>query len=112
MINHNIIIIIYNNISAARSLFYKSNIFHKIFYLIIKKLVEFNGVAAVGGLKFSMVEKVYRQLGDFSLGQVPVGGSATWGKCHLGNFNLSDFLSTTFILIHFYLMNVTNENYF
>ena len=27
---------------------------------------------------------VYRQLGDFSLGQGPVGGSASWRKCYLG----------------------------
>ena len=27
---------------------------------------------------------VYRQLGDFSLGRGPVGGSASWGRCQLG----------------------------
>ena len=27
---------------------------------------------------------VYRHLGDFSLGQGPVGGSASWGECQLG----------------------------
>ena len=86
---------------------------------------------------------VYRQLGDFSLrrgpvggsaswgkcqlgevpvggsatwgkcqlGEVPVGGGASWGKCQLGDFNLSDFLGTIFILIHFYLINATNEHY-
>ena len=25
------------------------------------------------------------------------GGSASWGKCQLGNFNMSDFLGTIFI---------------
>ena len=39
--------------------------------------------------------------GKCQLGEVPVGGSATWGKCQLGDFNLSDFLGTFFILIHF-----------
>ena len=30
------------------------------------------------------MSSVYRQLGDFSLGRRPVWGSASWGKCHLG----------------------------
>ena len=60
---------------------------------------------------------LYRQLEDFSpsrcaVGEVLVRGSASWGKCQLGDFNLSDFLGTVFILIHFYLMNATNEHYF
>ena len=50
--------------------------------------------------------------GKCQLGDVPVGGSASWGKCQLGDFNLSDFLGTIFILIHFYLMNSTNEHHF
>ena len=33
---------------------------------------------------------VYRQLGDFSLGQGPVGESASWGKCHLGKYHLGE----------------------
>ena len=40
------------------------------------------------------------------------GARASWGKCQLGDFNMSDFLGTIFILIHFYLMNATNEYYF
>ena len=55
---------------------------------------------------------VYRNLGDFSLGRGPVGGSSSLGKCQLGDFNLSDFLRTIFILIHSYLMDATNEHYF
>ena len=44
--------------------------------------------------------------------RVPVvGGRAIWGKCQLGDFNLSDFLGTIFILIHFYLINAKNKNY-
>ena len=50
--------------------------------------------------------------GKCQLGDVPVGGSASWGKCQLGDFNLSDFLGTIFFLIHFYLMNAKNEHYF
>ena len=50
--------------------------------------------------------------GKGQLEEVPVGGSASWGKCQLEDFNLSDFLGTIFILIHFYLMNATNEHYF
>ena len=54
--------------------------------------------------------------GEGHLGEVPVGGSASWAKCQLGevqlgNFNLSDFLGTIFILIHFYLMYATNDHY-
>ena len=45
---------------------------------------------------------VYRQL----------GARASWGKCELGDFNLPDFLGTSFILIHFYLINATNEHYY
>ena len=62
-------------------------------------------------------------LGEGQLGEVPVGGRASWRKCHLGvvpvgekchlgDFNLSDFLGPIFILIQFYLMNETNEHYF
>ena len=36
----------------------------------------------------------------------------SWGECQLGDLNLSDFLGTIFILIHFYLMKATNEHYF
>ena len=50
--------------------------------------------------------------GKGQLGEVPVGGSASWGKCQLGDFNLSDFLGTIFILIHFYLINITNEHFY
>ena len=32
---------------------------------------------------------VYRHLGDFSLRRGPVGESATWGKCQLGDQNLT-----------------------
>ena len=70
----------------------------------------------------SYIVKVYRQLGDFSLGRELVGkvliggsvswGSATFGKCHLEDFNLTDFLGTILIIIHFFLMNATNEHYF
>ena len=67
------------------------------------------------GIKTSSVA-LYRQLGDLArdegqLGEVPVEGSATWWKCYLGDFNLSDFLGTIFILIHLYLINATNEHY-
>ena len=60
---------------------------------------------------------MYRQLGDFSQRRGPVGGmsvegSASWGKCQLVDFNLSDFLGTVFILVHFYLMNVKDKHYF
>ena len=51
-------------------------------------------------------------LGEGQLGEGPVCGSVTWRKCQFEDFNLSDSLSTVFILIHFYLMNATNENYF
>ena len=54
--------------------------------------------------------------GKGQLGKVPLGGNVTWENYHLGevpgDFNLSDFLGTIFILIYFYLMNATNENYF
>ena len=36
--------------------------------------------------------------------------STSWEKCQLGDFNLSDFLGTMFIPIHFYLLNATNEH--
>ena len=39
-----------------------------------------------------------------------VGGSVSWGKCHLGDFNLSDFLGKIFILTDIYLINATNEH--
>ena len=50
-------------------------------------------------------------MAEVLVGEVPGGGSASLGKCQLGDFNLSDFLGTIFILIHFYLMNATNEHY-
>ena len=42
----------------------------------IYALLSFPSVPAVGGLKFSMAQK--------KLQKVPVGGSASWGKCHFG----------------------------
>ena len=33
---------------------------------------------------YDLPQSVYRQLGDFSLGRGPVGGSASWGKGQLG----------------------------
>ena len=51
-------------------------------------------------------------LGEGQLGEVPVGGNASWGKCQLRDFNLSDFLGTIFILIHFFIMDATNEHFF
>ena len=49
--------------------------------------------------------------GEGQLGEVPLGGSASWGTltCRISIFIL---IHTIFILIHFYLMNATNENYF
>ena len=65
--------------------------------------------------KWNFFWSVYRQLRDFSLGwgsvgevpvgEVPVGKRASWGKCQFGDFNLSDFLGTIFVLIHFFQMN-------
>ena len=49
--------------------------------------------------------------GKCQLGEVPVGESGNWGKCQLGDLNLSDFLATIFILIHSYLKNATNGHY-
>ena len=81
----------------------------------------------ISKMLFSFITlRVYRQLGDFfprrcavggsaslrkcQLGELPVGGCVRWGKCRLVDLNFSDFLVTTFILIHFYLINATNEN--
>ena len=47
--------------------------------------------------------------GECQLGEVPFRERATCGKCHLGDFNLSDFLDISFILTNFYLMNATND---
>ena len=49
--------------------------------------------------------------GEGQLEEVPIGVSASFGKCQLGDFNLSDFLGTILILIYFYLINATIEHY-
>ena len=59
------------------------------------------GVQAVGGFKPEARGKC--QLKEVPVGEVPGGGSASSGKCQLG---------TIFVLIHFYLMNATNEHFF
>ena len=44
--------------------------------------VKSDGVPAVGGLKFSMAQKKFAKnasWGNCQLGEVPVGGSASWG---------------------------------
>ena len=83
----------------------------------INKIIE--SVDMWGGIEIRQPRHswVYRQLGDFTLGHGPVWGSASWGKCQLGevpvgDFNQSDFLGTTFIPIHSYLMNATYGHYF
>ena len=78
--------------------------FQKIFLCIY----GFLGVPAVG--EFQPWARASWGKGQF--GEGPVCGSVTWRKCQFEDFNLSDSLSTVFILIHFYLMNATNENYF
>ena len=55
---------------------------------------------------------VYRQLGDFSLGQGPVGGSASWGSASWGTLTCRISWAQFFFLIHSYLMNAKNEHYF
>ena len=58
------------------------------------------------GQNIKILNLVYRQLGDSSLGRGPVGGSASWGTltCRISWAH--------FFLIHFYLMNAKNEHYF
>ena len=75
------------------------------------------GGNASWGTSTCRISWVYRQLGNFTwrkgqLGELPLWGTATWGNFQLGDFNLSDFLGAIFILIHFYLMNPTNEHFF
>ena len=49
--------------------------------------------------------------GSASWGKCQLGGGASWGKCQLGDFNLSDFLGTIFIHIYSCLMNATSGPY-
>ena len=48
------------------------------------------GVPAVGGLKFSIAQKNCKkcQWGKWQLGEVPVGGSASWGRASWGKWQL------------------------
>ena len=75
-------------------------------------------------INFCSLKAFFVSSSGFFLAKAKIGGfepkaRASWGKCHLrkvpvGKHNLSDFLSTIFILIYFYPMNatVTNEHYY
>ena len=46
-------------------------------------------------LFFNLNTRVFWQLGDFSLGREPVGGSASLGKCKLGGSKLCQKLKNS-----------------
>ena len=51
-------------------------------------LLNTTGVPAVGGLKFSMAQKKVKKSASWlkcQLGEVPVGGIASSGKCQFGD---------------------------
>ena len=53
----------------------------------LSDLTFYDGVPAIGGLKFSMAQKKVQKSaswGKGQLGEVPVGGGASWGKCQFG----------------------------
>ena len=91
---------------------------HEFAPLIIQIIMKsISGTFSSKRSKIKFVQMAYRQLEDFAqgegrLGEMSIGGSARWENCQLGDFNLSDFLGIIFILIHFYLMNATNEHNF